>query len=218
MEAFLDKLELLFAKIHANFWIEVTVFLTAAGLFWKQIKVMICGLFKILYMLLIKPKQIIDFFTSIQRGMLTLQEIGKEFKNNGGSSFKDAIDALRRENIFARYRSLAIINHRKIAYYETNLKGECTFVSKEWSKLTGISLNDALGHGWRNGLAEYDLKRVSEAFTKAVEDKREFEMIYDLVDREGNITKVIGHAAVAKDRETDTVIGFIGTAEPLERT
>lgn len=215
LDQFLSKLESIYAQIHANFFIELTVFMGALALFRQQLKAMILGACKLFYKLLVKPKEIIDFFDSVAEGMKTLEKVGKEFKNNGGSSLRDAIDSIRKNQIIGQQRIYALIDQNNLAYFETDDKGACTFVSKEWSNITGIALDKALGHGWRNGLAEHDLVRVTEGFAKAVADKREFEMTYELSDRDGTKTKVHGHSYVVRAPSGD-VLGFLGTITPVK--
>jgi diguanylate cyclase (GGDEF)-like protein/PAS domain S-box-containing protein len=66
---------------------------------------------------------------------------------------QDALDALRSsERLF---RSLAESSPTGI--YQRDALGACTYVNERWTEITGLSLDDALGFGWRRVIHPDDL-------------------------------------------------------------
>jgi PAS domain S-box-containing protein len=217
MEEWLTRAELFLSKFHVNFWLELTAVIAAIAIFWGQLKVMVKGFCKMLWVILMKPKEIVDFFTNLTKAMRTVELISKEFKNNGGSSMRDAIDFLkkdlkeiRRDMAISRQRIRTSYDVQNIGFFETDLEGKCLYVSKKWCDLSGISSKDAMGHGWRNAISEHDRQRVIEEFCHSVQDKRDFDTTYEIVNRDGKLTRVHGHATPVYGHD-DEIVAFIGT-------
>ena len=222
MDELLTRAELYLNKLHVNFWLELTAVIAAIAIFWGQLKVMVKGFFKIVWVLLMKPKEIVDFFTSLTKMVQTVELISKEFKNNGGSSMRDAVDFLkkdlkeiRRDMAISRQRIRASYDVQNIGFFETDLEGKCMYVSKKWCDLSGILSKDALGHGWRNAIAEHDRQRVIDEFTNSVIDRRDFDTIYDIVNRDGKFTKVHGQATPVYGHDSE-IVAFIGTIKIVQ--
>ena len=217
MDELLTRAELFLDKIHANFWLQSTAVIAAIAIFWGQLKVMVKGFCKMVWVLLMKPKEIVDFCESVVKAIKTVEIISKEFKNNGGSSMRDAIDFLkkdlkeiRRDMAISRQRIRTSYDVQNIGFFETDLDGKCLYVSKKWCDLSGISSKDAIGHGWRNAIAEHDRQRVIDEFSHSVEDRRDFDTIYEIVNRDGKFTKVHGQATPVYGHDNE-IVAFIGT-------
>lgn len=70
--------------------------------------------------------------------------------------------------------TLQTLNLTGAIVFESNLKGECTWVSFEWSNLTGLSLSEARGYGWTQAICEYDVERVIKAWDESCKNHRPF--------------------------------------------
>ena len=46
-----------------------------------------------------------------------------------------------------RFRMLS--THAPVGIFQTDVDGECVYVNERWSRLTGLTLSDAVGRGWR---------------------------------------------------------------------
>jgi PAS domain S-box-containing protein len=92
-----------------------------------------------------------------------------------------------KNNWFGRYEKHTIISEKKIhslinthetAMYETLGDGTVKWVSKRWLEITGLTLDEAIGYGWINSIHESDRSNVQQAWQKAIEEKRDFQMSY----------------------------------------
>jgi len=62
----------------------------------------------------------------------------------------------------ARFRSLS--ESSPVGVYQFDPHGNCTYVNKRWSEITGISYKDALHKGWREKLPPDELHRLLTAW------------------------------------------------------
>jgi PAS domain-containing protein len=69
--------------------------------------------------------------------------------------------------------------------------------------------SEMLGHGWINSVHEADRDRVSSAWDKAVENKTNFYLHYNLTSATGEIIPVIGEAFKLTDQAGE-ILGFMG--------
>lgn len=72
----------------------------------------------------------------------------------------------------ARFRSLS--ESSPIGVYQFDQHGNCVYVNKRWSEITGISYKDALHKGWRERLPADELERLQTAWTAFTSGQREF--------------------------------------------
>lgn len=105
-------------------------------------------------------------------------KVNEEMKPNGGSSLRDAIDRIALRTAAAELRLRLVTESIDQISFETDSNGDCQWVSRQWSRVYGISTTDALGKGWVNGVCFPDREKVVEEWENAVADKRKYEMIY----------------------------------------
>jgi PAS domain S-box-containing protein len=107
----------------------------------------------------------------------------------------------------ARFRSLATLAPAGI--YMTDAAGHCQYVNPRWCQMAGLTLEEALGGGWANGLHPDDRSAVASEWQRMVESKGHWEMEYRFQDRAGKVTWVYGLATPLLDA-AGNVTGYIG--------
>jgi PAS domain S-box-containing protein len=97
-----------------------------------------------------------------------------------------------------------------VGIFYTDAQGSCTFVNDRWSRITGLSEEQALGDGWVQALHPEDKARVFEEFGRATEAGRPFSAEYRFQSPDGRLSWVYGQAVAEKDQD-GTLKGFFGT-------
>lgn len=195
----------------------------------------------------------------------------KVSQNNGGSSIKDQIDAVKEaQNTLTEWSSEAAANQADIkaaldnihtcldtrfsdthqrmekltAYteevlaeaigakerirqlyraletpvFETNAQGWCTYVNPAYCKLTGLTVEEALGEGWAEAVHPEDRTRVFRTWSTAIEAAVEFTALYRFRNTQtGQEVEVRGSAAPLHDAHRN-VVGWVGTLDPIDRS
>jgi PAS domain S-box-containing protein len=73
-------------------------------------------------------------------------------------------------------RLLALVNKVPIGIFATAASGDFLFVNETWSRITGISPEDAVGSGWSKALHPKDQKEVVNSWYAAAGEKVEFSL------------------------------------------
>ena len=107
-----------------------------------------------------------------------------------------------------RYRTLAEVS--PVGIFHTDAFGHCLYVNQRWSDITGVSLEDALGTGWAEGLHPDDRQRVFHQWDQAMTEHRPFQSEYRFRLSDGKITWVIGQAEATTDTSGE-ITGYVGT-------
>lgn len=114
-----------------------------------------------------------------------------------------------RERIRQLYRSL------DVPIIETNAQGWVTYVNPAWSKLTGLSPEEAMGEGWGEVLHPDDRDRVFETWGEAVHTSNDFTAIFRLTNRvTGHTVEVRGSASPLHDAKR-RVVGWVATLDEI---
>lgn len=147
----------------------------------------------------------------VQEVRSSVAEVVKELKPNGGSSLRDAVNLIvakqrARDNTTEHY-----------GVFETDKNGGCTHCNLQYLRLTGRTQEEVIGNGWVNCIYPEDRAYVREQWAEAVQDNRDFEMQYRMVNADGEPFEVIGRAVVMKD-QTGRAIGYYGTIQKLDNT
>lgn len=77
-----------------------------------------------------------------------------------------------RDEVIARGRVMSHVIDRGV--FETSDDGSCVFVNREWSRVTGIPAQEALGWGWLKGVHPDDATTVQLAWRDAVRNQERF--------------------------------------------
>jgi PAS domain S-box-containing protein len=108
------------------------------------------------------------------------------------------------ENLFKALTSLA-----PVGIFQTDEKGNCTFVNKCWQDFSGLTLNEAKGLGWIKALHPDDKERVSKEWQKATETGSTFISEYRFRSPSGRITWLSGNGVPLI--LNNMTAGYIGT-------
>lgn len=180
------------------YWRPIVIALSIALLSW-----LLRGAWKRLTALFVTVRK-------VDEALPKLVQMAAELQPNGGGSVRDKIDGIVRKLEFqaAARRTLADVS-TPIAFYECDAAGRCTYVSQRWTEITGLSNAEAEGFGWLGGIHRDDREAVEKEWKAAVEQKREFDLAYRMVDRHGNETRVHGQARMFRD-DAGRYIGALG--------
>ena len=129
------------------------------------------------------------------------------------SEHRKAIDAL----VESERRFQALANFAPAGIFRTDPNGSCTYVNPAWSRMSGISLEQAVGQGWAGAVHPDDLERVASGWTAAVESGESYRSEFRWVHPDGRWTWVDVLGRPETD-EAGTNLGFIGiTLDITER-
>ncbi|MCZ7360361.1 MAG: PAS domain S-box protein [Candidatus Methanoperedens sp.] len=119
---------------------------------------------------------------------------------------KRADEALRESE--RKYHALAELS--PVGIFRTDAEGDCTYINERWQKITGLTLEEALGKGWVQSLHPDDRNRISEEWYQAVREHRPFKSEYRFLNRDGTTTWVLGQAIIERTN-SERVANYIGT-------
>lgn len=106
----------------------------------------------------------------------------------------------------SRYRMLATT--LPVGLWEVDSAGECHYVNDAWQEITGLSFEQALGHGYRDAVHPDDLEPMLAAWLEAVKKRSIFVYEFRWVRPDGQIRWVHSTGtAVERDGE---VVGYVG--------
>ena len=107
-----------------------------------------------------------------------------------------------------RFRTLAMCS--PVGIFQTDAKGDCTYVNDRACAIMQISSEMAAGRGCAEALHPEDRQRVLKAWDRAVEEGSEFALEYRFVSPAGKVTWVLGCAVALRD-ESGTITGYLGS-------
>lgn len=111
-------------------------------------------------------------------------------------------------------RFLNLLDHAPIGLFETDVEGNCLYVNKMWSSLTGLTIEQAAGQGWVKALHPEDKSRIVHEWYDSAATGREFAAEYRFVTPSGVITWVAGSATALKGPD-GSVSGYVGTVREI---
>ena len=145
-----------------------------------------------------------DFSTLLQRDLLGNPQFFI-------TSINDITERKKAEEALEESRQLFqnITTISPVGIFRTRVDGYTTFVNPRWSKLSGLSFNEALGFGWLNAVHPDDRHRLNSNWNNDVNLHRESIAEYRFVKPDGSVIWVLGNAIPEiKDKK---ITGFIGT-------
>ncbi len=119
---------------------------------------------------------------------------------------KTWIDALRESEL--RFRTL--VECAPIGIYLTDSAGDCTYVNRKWSEMSGMTLEQARGKGWIRGLHPADRESIGEKWYRALASDGRWGFEYRFLAPDQSLTWVFGTAAPIRD-ENGAVRGYVGS-------
>ncbi|MUG91529.1 PAS domain S-box protein [Scytonema sp. UIC 10036] len=101
-----------------------------------------------------------------------------------------------------------------IGIFYTNADGQCLYVNPWWCAVAGITITEARGEGWIDGLHPDDRQRVVSEWQQAAQSKLPFQSEYRMLRPDGKETWVLSQAVAELDA-TGTVKGYVGTVTDI---
>lgn len=107
-----------------------------------------------------------------------------------------------------RYQSLARVS--PVGIFRTDINGLTTYVNPTWSRISGLSFEEALGNKWLQAVHPDDRATLQHNWELAADEKESSMADYRFIKPDGSIAYVIGQA-VPEYNIDGQVIGYIGT-------
>ena len=107
-----------------------------------------------------------------------------------------------------QFRTLAKLS--PVGIFHTDPNGLATYWNEKLCEMTGMTVEEALGTGWTNGIHPGDLPQVFAAWNKCTTERQPFKMQYRFVHKDGTVIWTIGEATASRDA-ADRVTGYVGT-------
>lgn len=130
----------------------------------------------------------------------------------------DITDRKRIETAIAeserRFKTLSAF--APVGMFETDPDGNCLYVNDRWCAITGMTPEQARGHGWANALHPEDRERVFQEWYAAAQAGHEFVSEYRFVSDTGRVTWVAGRGIALRDVE-GTIMGHVGTVVDISQ-
>ncbi|MEY4571732.1 MAG: hypothetical protein RLZ10_943 [Bacteroidota bacterium] len=136
-----------------------------------------------------------------------LKKIAKEFKPNGGSSLKDILCRLENHLAHTDQKIRVVASCIGISAFEADKFGLYTFVSKQWSDVTGFNSDQAQGNGWINVIEESEREELFKEWQSCIEQNREFHASTKLIN--GQETSIIAWPIRNLDGSVEKFFGML---------
>ena len=107
-----------------------------------------------------------------------------------------------------RFASLA--SAAPVGIFRTDAEGKCIYVNESWLQVSGLTLSEALGFGWLDGIHPSDRELVFTEWNASVAENRPFSLEYRFQNKAGQTTWGYGQAVAERNQFGETV-GYVGT-------
>ena len=99
-----------------------------------------------------------------------------------------------------------------VGIYSTDAQGLCVFTNPQWTQMSGLSMAESLGHGWKKALHPDDRETVFEGWKKNA--LQGFSWEYRLLTPQGQIRwiRALGAPLYSNGGE---ITGYVGTTEDI---
>ena len=139
-----------------------------------------------------------------------VQIIADEFRPNGGSTLRDAIDRIEDKINIQEQKTIAIIKSLPLGTWISDKNGKCIDVNKSLCTIMHRVESEIKGDNWSNWIHPDEKEEVFAEWRRCVDNMINFDMNYRYVLPDGRVQKVHG---VAYQLRTDKgeLVGFLGT-------
>ncbi|MBE9028832.1 PAS domain S-box protein [filamentous cyanobacterium LEGE 11480] len=97
-----------------------------------------------------------------------------------------------------------------VGIFHTDTMGKCLYVNERWCEIAGLTLTEALGDGWLNGLHPADRALIGAEWNIAAQENQPFQLEYRFQRADACVTWVYGQA-VAEYSPHGELLGYVGT-------
>lgn len=156
----------------------------------------------------------------------SLNFVEKELRPNAGGSIKDKIDSLEKSVLFLKESSLEnrsiilstlkrlderqhiLLNDHECGVFETDAGGHCVWINKKYEEMTGKTLAQMHGSGWRSTIHEADLPRIIDLWEAALREKSYLEYRCRVVNSAAE--ELFVRCRVSPIIHGEEVLGYVG--------
>lgn len=111
-----------------------------------------------------------------------------------------------------RFRSLS--ESSPMGIFQADTQGQCTYANARWQEMSGLTLEQSLGEGWRQVIYEEDRESVFAQWRDCVQEKSNFSGEFRLIKPDGDVRWISTRAAIIPN-ENGEAISFVGTIEDV---
>ncbi|NEQ50790.1 MAG: PAS domain S-box protein [Leptolyngbya sp. SIO3F4] len=166
----------------------------------------------------LNPGEMVEVIGLLQKQIDRLETEKLQLLKSRNSKLQEAVNheiathqktELRLRESEQRYASLAAIV--PVVIFQANLSGECTYINKRWTDLTGISQQATLGQGWVQGIYPHDQEQVVAVWQQSVQTSQPFQQEFRLLLSDGSTRWVYAQAQPEWDSATREISGYVGS-------
>ncbi len=142
---------------------------------------------------------------------LELAQLGKEKEES-----LNELTARNKEIYLREKRFATIAELSPIGLFLTDESGYCQFVNQRYSDIVGLSYDDCMGDGWKNGIYEEDRERIFKTWYESVENNDDFYVNEYRVLKGEEIRNIAVKSKPIKD-ENNEITAFLGMIEDITK-
>lgn len=136
--------------------------------------------------------------------------IASEFRPNGGSSLRDAINRIEQKVTIQEQKVLAFVKSSPMGTWLSDENGKCSDVNKSICRIFGRTESEIKGDNWINWIHPTIKDDVVEEWIRCVNSDMNFDMEYSIILPNKKIQLVHAVAYQIKDMN-GKLLGFLGT-------
>lgn len=152
-------------------------------------------------------KRMKDIWTVSDR-LKKLDEIHTQLMTNGGSTLRDSIDRIEKKVAFNTEYVRQIDRSPSRGVFHTNAAGDYEWVNRAYQNIVDKDSIDLTDQGWITCVAPEDRSRVVTEWESAIEDERDFELDYNLINSTGD--RILVHCSAKAVKNDNKLFGYIG--------
>lgn len=176
---------------------ELWIWVTGSGFSGLYAEVIaFVGLSLLTWKFIVKPA--VEWF-----GMM--RKIIYEFRPNGGSSMKDALDRIEHKLTVDFQRRRIMDMDAPNGIFETDINGHFKYVNRTLCKMLNRTPEELYGNGWVSCISPAQRKDVYAEWTSAINQGREFLMTVNLLKSDGSEVVTSIKAMAIKDMNGDAI-------------
>ena len=149
-----------------------------------------------------------------QRLSEKLDFIVEQLKPNSGSSLRDAINRLEKNQQISEVKMAHYLDTKETAMFETDKEGLFVWISHGYESLTGRPINDLKNWGWTLAIDPQDLENTRLEWNLAIEQKRTFEYSYRVRHVSG--TSTLCYCRAVPTLFNNEIIAWVGVISPVK--
>jgi PAS domain S-box-containing protein len=117
------------------------------------------------------------------------------------------------QEVEQRYRALA--EHSPTGIFHSDANGKTLYVNDAWCRITGLSKEEAMGHGWKKAIHPWDRESKIAEWSELVDQGQGLRGgEYRILRPNGDVVWAEGYAVELRD-ENENVGGFVGSVHDI---